>query len=62
MPDHVHLLIEMQDDTISRIVQRVLTSFSASYPASAAIDGDRKGTNWGNGGGWMDGTCEEFPD
>ena len=28
MPNHVHLLIEMQDDPISRIMQRVLTSYS----------------------------------
>jgi putative transposase len=28
MPNHVHLLIEMQDDAISRIMQRVLTSYS----------------------------------
>jgi REP element-mobilizing transposase RayT len=28
MPNHVHLLIEMQDDPISRIMQRVLTTSS----------------------------------
>ena len=28
MPNHVHLLIEMQDDLVSRIMQRVLTSYS----------------------------------
>ena len=28
MPNHVHLLIEMQDDSVSRIMQRVLTSYS----------------------------------
>jgi len=28
MPNHVHLLIEMQDDPLSRIMQRVLTSYS----------------------------------
>jgi len=28
MPNHLHLLIEMQDDAISRIMQRVLTSYS----------------------------------
>jgi hypothetical protein len=36
--------------------------FSASYPASATIDGDRKGTNWSAGGGWADGTIEQYPD
>jgi len=28
MPNHVHLLIEMQDDPVSRIMQRVLTTYS----------------------------------
>lgn len=28
MPNHFHLLIEMQEDPVSRIMQRVLTSFS----------------------------------
>jgi putative transposase len=31
MPNHVHLLIEMQDDRISRIMQRLLTSYSQYY-------------------------------
>ena len=35
---------------------------SSSYPASAAINGDRKGVNWGLGGGWMDGTSNAYPD
>jgi hypothetical protein len=32
------------------------------YPATAVIDGDRKGINWGNGGGWNDATAYAFPD
>src|SRR5215510_11022713 len=28
MPNHVHLLIEMQDNPLSRITQRVLTTYS----------------------------------
>ena len=28
LPNHVHLLIEMQDDPVSRIMQRVLTTYS----------------------------------
>lgn len=32
------------------------------YPASATIDGDRKGTLWGNYGGWNDNTIGYFPD
>ena len=31
MPNHVHLLIEMQDDPVSRIMQRVLTSYSQHH-------------------------------
>jgi RHS repeat-associated protein len=30
------------------------------FPASAVVDGDRKGRNWGNGGGWADSTENEF--
>jgi len=33
-----------------------------SYPASGTIDGDRKGLNWGAGGGWNDGTQNAGPD
>jgi hypothetical protein len=33
-----------------------------TFPASSIIDGDRKGVNWGAGGGWADGTPGEFPD
>jgi hypothetical protein len=36
------------------------STFSASYPASAVIDGDRQGRNWGNGGGWNDATEGQF--
>jgi hypothetical protein len=32
------------------------------YPASATIDGERKGTLWGNSGGWSDNTIGYFPD
>lgn len=38
------------------------STFSSSYPASAAINGDRKGVNWGNGGGWNDATASSYPD
>ncbi len=33
-----------------------------NYPASAALDGDRKGLNWGTGGGWNDATSSSYPD
>ncbi len=38
------------------------SSYNSSFPPSATIDGDRKGTAWGNGGGWNDGTAGVFPD
>lgn len=33
-----------------------------NYPASAVINGDRRGLNWGAGGGWNDGTQNAGPD
>lgn len=38
------------------------SSSIAGYPASAVNNGDRKGINWGNGGGWNDSTWGQFPD
>jgi hypothetical protein len=38
------------------------SSLNANYPASAAINGDRRGVNWGAGGGWNDGTPNTSPD
>jgi RHS repeat-associated protein len=38
------------------------STFSASFPVSAAINGDRKGLGWGNGGGWADANNGVFPD
>ena len=38
------------------------STYSANYPASAAINGDRRGLNWGNGGGWSDATPNATPD
>jgi len=35
---------------------------SGSYPAASALTGDRTGNNWGNSGGWNDGTRGAFPD
>ncbi|HEV7903688.1 MAG TPA: S8 family serine peptidase [Pyrinomonadaceae bacterium] len=32
------------------------------YTAASTINGDRKGLNWGGGGGWNDGTLDAFPD
>ena len=33
-----------------------------NYSAAGANNGDRKGLNWGNGGGWNDATDNVFPD
>ena len=38
------------------------SSYSSGYAASGAINGDRKGAPWGNGGGWNDGTAGTWPD
>jgi len=35
---------------------------SDSYPDFAVIDGDRKSSSWGKGGGWSDATAGVFPD
>src|SRR5262249_281900 len=38
------------------------STWNGSFPASSAINGDRKGLNWANGGGWQDATSGSFPD
>jgi YVTN family beta-propeller protein len=38
------------------------SEYGAGFPASAAIDGDRAGHNWGMGSGWNDGTPDAWPD
>jgi hypothetical protein len=38
------------------------STFTANYPASGANNGDRRGINWGSGGGWNDGTLNAAPD
>jgi hypothetical protein len=38
------------------------TYSSRNYPASSAIDGEHKGVNWENGGGWNDSTRGVWPD
>ena len=38
------------------------TYVNGGYPASSAIDGEHKGLNWGNNGGWNDGTRNIWPD
>jgi carboxypeptidase family protein/F5/8 type C domain-containing protein len=36
--------------------------YSSAYSPAGAINGDRKGQNWGSGGGWNDATSGAFPD
>lgn len=38
------------------------SEYGPGYYASAAINGDRKGANWGSTGGWHDATGFSFPD
>ena len=38
------------------------SSYSSSYPVTAVIDGDHRGLNWGNGGGWNCATADQYPD
>jgi hypothetical protein len=38
------------------------SQYSTAYPVSAINDGDRKGLNWGAGGGWNDATYGAYPD
>src|SRR6266516_4831392 len=36
--------------------------YSSSYPTGSTNNGDRKGLNWNNGGGWNDATADAYPD
>jgi len=38
------------------------STYSAAFPVTAVNDGDRRGINWGAGGGWNDATPSAFPD
>jgi hypothetical protein len=38
------------------------STHDSGYDPSGAINGDRKGLSWGNGGGWNDGTPGTWPD
>ena len=37
------------------------STYSASYPPSGVINGDRRGSNWAAGGGWNDATPGAWP-
>jgi hypothetical protein len=43
-------------------VATVSSVLSAAYPASSLNDDERKGAQWGNKGGWNDGTANLYPD
>ncbi|WP_296696959.1 S8 family serine peptidase [Thiocapsa sp. UBA6158] len=38
------------------------STYSTAFPAAALNDGDRRGLNWGSGGGWNDATSNGYPD
>src|SRR5262249_48878414 len=38
------------------------STYSSGFAPSGTIDGDRKGLNWGAGGGWNDATGNVWPD
>jgi hypothetical protein len=38
------------------------STYSSNYPVAALNNGDRKGVNWGAGGGWNDATSNVYPD
>jgi uncharacterized protein len=38
------------------------STYSSGFPSGSAINGDRKGLNWQNGGGWNDNTSNIWPD
>jgi uncharacterized delta-60 repeat protein len=43
-------------------VANASSQYSAAYPISSLNNGDRKGTNWGSGGGWNDADSGAYPD
>jgi RHS repeat-associated protein len=38
------------------------STLNATFPVASVINGDRRGTGWGSGGGWNDATGGAFPD
>jgi PKD repeat protein len=43
-------------------VSTASSSYGTGYTPAATIDNKRSGARWANGGGWMDGTRNVFPD
>ncbi len=46
----------------SGAVATASSTYSSAYPAAAVNNGDRKGSLWGQGGGWNDASSGAFPD
>ena len=38
------------------------STYNTAFPTAAVNNGDRKGSNWGNGGGWNDASLGVYPD
>ena len=38
------------------------SQYTSAYSPAKTIDGDRNGSNWTSGGGWIDGTYNTYPD
>ncbi len=38
------------------------STYNSAYPTAAVNNGNRSGSNWGNGGGWNDALANTFPD
>jgi hypothetical protein len=52
-------------DSLSKLALFQVTAsstFSSGFPVRALTDGDRRGVNWGAGGGWADATVDNYPD
>src|SRR5205823_6861406 len=47
---------------INGAVATASSVFNSFFPAGAVNNGDRRGLNWGSGGGWNDGTAGTYPD
>jgi hypothetical protein len=64
----VHVTVSVNPNRINHAlaangaVATASSTYTPKYPASGTTNGDRKGLNWGNGGGWNDGTAYASPD
>jgi hypothetical protein len=56
-PNRINMALAMNGGVAS-----ASSTYSPAYAPAGAINGDRKGLNYGNGGGWNDGTPNAIPD